>query len=102
MKEILNFKVLNSWLDLKDDDILIYKSEVKIEDNHYKKIGLNIDGEENYLEGGWLVITSIENDRVKYCELYYIPNDGQLTSMGLLDEKNSLRKNVIEDIIKNN
>jgi len=96
---IKNFKIIGTTEDLKDEDCIIYHTEIDIKDKQYISQAKEIDNNGKYYKKGWLVITTISNNNeVQGMELYYVGNAG-LTSIELLLKGDSLRKSVIEHII---
>ena len=99
-----NFKILCSYRELNEDEYIVYHTEIDILDGNYIKQANELDGTISHYKDGWLIITTINNNKeVDGMELYYVGNSSlysiELLKDGLLRE--SVLKNIKEYISNN-
>lgn len=97
---MVNIKILNSEIDLQDEELTIYHTTLEINDKRYSNIGKNLD-KENFNNSCFLVITSMEENKVQSMDLNYVTNNGNIEEIEPLFKGNELRKMVVEDIVNN-
>lgn len=92
MKDI---KILNSFLDIDT----IYLTDLEVNNDRYINIGKELDGEEDFNNKCFQVLTVIEKGSVECMWLTYITNEGNRVEIEILDDRNDLRKRVFTDIL---
>lgn len=97
---MVNIKILNSEIDLQDEELTIYHTTLEINDKRYANIGKNLD-KENFNNSCFLVVTSMEENKVQSMDLNYVTNNGNIEEIEPLFKGNELRKRVVEDIVNN-
>ena len=97
---MVNIKILNSEIDLQDEELTIYHTTLEINDKRYANIGKNLD-KENFNNSCFLVITSMKENKVQSMDLNYVTNNGNIEGIEPLFKGNELRKMVVEDIVNN-
>lgn len=93
-------KILNSEIDLQDEELTIYHTTLEVNDKRYANIGKKLD-KENFNNSCFLVITSMEGNKVQSMDLNYVVNNGDIEEIEPLFKGNELRKMVVEDIVNN-
>lgn len=97
---MLNYKIIDTFLDFEDEEVSIYHSTLKLMDSDYIMIGKNID-KDNFNNECFLVITTLDDVQVTSMSLNYVSNDGRIIEIEELEFGNKLRTDIIDNFIIN-